>query len=258
MTKHSHTYTNTRIHAYTHTRNKRTHQTHETMTSQELVIYFLPKFKKWDFKSYAYLRDCLRMRHNLIWKRSNNYATTIVKQTKYRKKFLQQFIKRIFVFGLNRIPVGKKLVGIVPIEVEFHGLTMRFRLPKELFGTESESESESESKSKSKSYLVLSISFLSIYGPEMTIFEEDGSSWGGMEPISLENFGKTPSPTTVINTIVRLSVEAGGYPGVPGVCRLCKECGNLSKFHMFSPSQLNNGRKGSKCKKCVNKNTCPI
>jgi hypothetical protein len=196
----------------------------------------------WNYRTIEYLRFRLEKFHNLSKERSNHYALKMVAETGKRKTFFRRILALIGVFGLNRIPVDEgKLVGVVPIEVEFNGLTMRFHLPKELFGTESD--------------MVLSISFLSIYGPEMTIFEEDGSSWRGMEPILLENI---PSPRTVINTIVGLSVEAGGYPGVPGVCRLCKECGNLRKLHMFTPSQLNKGRHESKCKNCVDENTRSI
>lgn len=87
----------------------------------------------------------------------------------------------------------------------------------------------------------------------MTIFEKDGSSWRGMEPILLEEY---PFPQTVINTIVRLSAEAGGYPGVPRVCRMCCGCRNLTMLDSFTNFQLSKGRYKSRCKYCVDKNTC--
>jgi len=173
--------------------------------------------------------------YNLSMENALSHVNRIVDETEIRKKFLRIVTSSIFIFGLNRIlTIGGKLVSVVPIEVEFNGLTIRIHLPKELFQTDSD--------------MVLSISFLSIYGPEMIISKEDGSPWRRMEPILLK---KNPSPQTVVETIIRLSVEAGGYPGVPGVCRICCGCGELKKFHLFKKFQLSKGRYKSRCKNCV-------
>ena len=113
---------------------------------------------------------------------------------KNRQLFLISLMTFLDYFGLSSHGIKIHTVSIA-------GVVMRFHLPKELFQTESDME--------------LSISFLPKSGPEMIIFKENGSSWKDMDPILL---GENPSAQTVIDTIVGLSVEAGGYPGVPGMC----------------------------------------